>query len=151
MIPFLKTESKKLLKAFFSPAFLYTIFVGNLILVLATVAVFFLERGHNPHVRSYWDSLWWGVATITTVGFGDIVPMTWGGRLIGMVLMYTGTVLFITFTGMLVFHWLQEEVSPLEKEIAEEEREQHRTRQLLETILKKVEALERESKRNRRP
>lgn len=143
-----KSRIKSFLKIITRPIFLYPIVLGNLFLIFSTTAVYFLEKSRNPHIQSYWDSLWWGVSTITTVGFGDIVPVTWEGRLIGMVLMYTGTVLFVTFTGMLVTYWLKEEVEreviPLEKEIVKEEQEQYRTQQLLELILKKIDRLEKE-------
>lgn len=48
------------------------------------------ERSSNPEFASYGDSLWWGVTTITTVGYGDIVPKTTDGRWAGVVLMVTG-------------------------------------------------------------
>lgn len=146
-----RSKTRRLLKVITRPIFLYPIVLGNLFLIFSTTSVFFLEKDHNPHMKSYWDSLWWGVTTITTVGFGDIVPITWQGRLIGMVLMYTGTVLFVTFTGMLVTYWLKEEVEreviPIENEIIKEEQEQHHTRQMLELILRKVEKLEKEIER----
>ncbi len=40
--------------------------------------------------RSLPDALWWSVVTLTTVGFGDISPVSFGGRLIGVVLMFFG-------------------------------------------------------------
>lgn len=146
MLKLLRKESRKLARAFLHPTFFYLAILGNSILVTATLVVYAVERDVNPHMRHYFDSLWWGVTTITTVGFGDIVPVTALGRWIGIGLMYTGTVLFITFTGMLVTHWLSQEVerelTPLEREILEEVRQQRRIEKTLERIEERLKRLE---------
>ena len=146
MLKALKKEFRKLLRAFLHPHFFFLIILGNGILLVATLVVYFMEKGLNPHITRYLDSLWWGVATITTVGFGDIVPVTTAGRIIGMALMYTGTTLFVTFTGLLVTRWLSEEVerelTPLEKEILKEVREQFRIEETLQRIEDRLEQLE---------
>ena len=48
--------------------------------------------------RSLPDALWWSVVTLTTVGFGDISPVSFGGRLIGVVLMFFGIGVLGMFT-----------------------------------------------------
>lgn len=135
-----------MIRAFLHPAFFYLVIIGNGILVAATLVVYQLEKGVNPHMTSYFDSLWWGVTTITTVGFGDTVPITAPGRWIGIGLMYTGTVLFISFTGMLVTHWLREEVekelTPLEKEMLQELKAQVQIEKSLRRIEERLERLE---------
>ncbi len=142
-----KSETRKILKIFSNPTFLYLTLVGNSILVFSTLAVYFLEKGNpDSQIKSYFDALWWGTSTITTVAYGDILPQTFVGRLIGIVLMYTGTVLFISFTGVLLTTLMKEEVedemAPLKKEIRHEEKEQLRTDQTLQEILKRLDHLE---------
>ncbi|HCU24835.1 MAG TPA: hypothetical protein DF383_07445 [Deltaproteobacteria bacterium] len=136
----LRRETHRMKWAFIHPVFFYLVIVGNALLIFATLIVHVHEKNINPQMPSYFDSLWWGVSTITTVGFGDIVPITRLGRVIGIILMYSGTVLFITFTSLLVTRWLSAEVerelTPLEKEILQEVREQAR----IEEILKRIEA-----------
>ena len=48
--------------------------------------------------RPFVDALWWAIVTLTTVGFGDIAPVTIGGRLIGVVLMFFGIGVLGMFT-----------------------------------------------------
>ena len=63
--------------------------------------------------RSFFDSLWWAIVTLTTVGFGDIAPTTFGGRIIGVVLMIFGIGVLGMFTatvaGMFVEQRLKKE------------------------------------------
>lgn len=72
------------------------------ILYLAAVGIYHFEHEAQPEVyKSIFDSLWWAVATLTTVGYGDIYPITIGGRLftfgvlmigLGMIAVPTGIV-----------------------------------------------------------
>ncbi|HEX6785947.1 MAG TPA: ion transporter [Acidimicrobiales bacterium] len=55
----------------------------------------------NPEFATFGDSLWWGVVTLTTVGYGDIVPETQKGRLAGVFLMLTGIATLGVISGTL--------------------------------------------------
>ncbi|EKF85251.1 potassium channel family protein [Methanobacterium formicicum] len=57
------------------------------VLLVCSVGFFLLETGVNPEVTTYEDSLWYVIQTITTVGYGDVVPITQWGRLIGVIAM----------------------------------------------------------------
>jgi voltage-gated potassium channel len=63
--------------------------VSVVALTLAVLAAL-LEWWVDPGIGSFRDSLWWAITTVTTVGYGDIVPETGGGRLIAAVLMLAG-------------------------------------------------------------
>ncbi|MBP1946354.1 voltage-gated potassium channel [Methanobacterium petrolearium] len=57
------------------------------VLIFCSVLFFLLESGVNPEVATYEDSLWYVIQTITTVGYGDVVPITQWGRLVGVIAM----------------------------------------------------------------
>ncbi len=69
----------------------------GLVLLIATI-VTSLERGHDSPVESFPDALWWSIATVTTVGYGDIVPVTAAGRAFAYLLMLGGIGLFGALT-----------------------------------------------------
>lgn len=146
MLKLLKTESRKLLRAFLHPTFLYLIIVGNAFLILSVLTVYHFEHDLNPKMKSFMDCLWWGVSTITTVGFGDVVPLTFPGRIIGIILMYTGTVLFVSFIGILASRWthekVEEDLRPIEKEVKKEENIQLQLEKKLEQIIKRIDKIE---------
>ena len=72
----------------------------GLVLVIATI-VTSLERGHDSPIDSFPDALWWSIATVTTVGYGDVVPVTAAGRAFAYVLMLGGIGLFGALTANL--------------------------------------------------
>lgn len=56
------------------------------------------DVGQDGRIRSFFDALWWSTTTITTVGYGDIFPVTAGGRLIAGVTMVVGISTFAVVT-----------------------------------------------------
>ena len=91
-----------ILRTLSSPILVYFIIAGNSILVACMALFYKYESTANPNVNSYLDALWWGVATVTTVGYGDIVPLTYEGRLVSMVAMVIGVIFFVGFTALFV-------------------------------------------------
>ncbi|MYA83087.1 MAG: potassium channel family protein, partial [Acidimicrobiales bacterium] len=63
--------------------------VGALV-VLAPLSVWLLERRGDGPIDTLGEAVWWGAATVTTVGYGDVAPVTWLGRAIAIVLMLAG-------------------------------------------------------------
>jgi voltage-gated potassium channel len=73
-----------------------------MVLFLASVAVHYLERDVQPVAfGSVPATLWWAVATLTTTGYGDVVPITPLGRLVASVVMVCGLGVFGLWTGIL--------------------------------------------------
>ena len=57
------------------------------------------EVGSGERVNSFFDALWWSIATITTVGYGDVFPITAAGRIVGGFTMVVGISTFAIITG----------------------------------------------------
>jgi voltage-gated potassium channel len=73
-----------------------------MVLFLASVMVFVLERDVQPAgFGSIPATLWWAVATLTTTGYGDVVPITPLGRLVAALVMICGLGVFGLWTGIL--------------------------------------------------
>jgi voltage-gated potassium channel len=73
-----------------------------MVLFLASVAEFYLEHDVQPTgFGSVPAALWWAVATLTTTGYGDVVPITPLGRMIAAVVMVCGLGVFGLWTGIL--------------------------------------------------
>jgi voltage-gated potassium channel len=71
-------------------------------LYLAAVGIYHFEHTAQPEVfRSIFDSLWWAAATLTTVGYGDIYPITVGGRIFTFVTLMVGLGLVAVPTGII--------------------------------------------------
>ena len=76
-------------------------------LEVAAVAVLAVEQdATGSNIRTASDALWWGYVTMTTVGYGDLYPVTNPGRVVGAFMMTLGVALFATFTGYLANSFL---------------------------------------------
>jgi len=65
--------------------------VALLTLYVTAVGIYYFENEAQPEAfASVFHSLWWAVATLTTVGYGDVYPVTLGGRVFTFVLLIVG-------------------------------------------------------------
>jgi voltage-gated potassium channel len=73
-----------------------------IVLFMAAVLAFLFERNAQPSgFSSLPASLWWAVVTLTTTGYGDVVPITVPGRMVAALLMICGLAVFGLWTGIL--------------------------------------------------
>jgi len=85
-----------------SGSLLSVLLIFLMVLFVASVAVYYLERDVQPATfGNIPAALWWAVATLTTTGYGDVVPITPLGRLVASVVMVCGLGVFGLWTGIL--------------------------------------------------
>ncbi len=78
---------------------LLTIFIFIFLISLAgAFVILHIEAKYNPNLKSFGQALWWVLVSISTVGYGDIVPLTAAGRLLGVFVIFTGVILVSMFT-----------------------------------------------------
>ncbi len=75
--------------------------VAGFVLVVGSLAAYAAEHPENSGFATFGDALWWGIVTLTTVGYGDIVPETTTGRFAGMGIMFTGVAILGILAGSL--------------------------------------------------
>lgn len=76
-------------------ACLFLIFIGS-------VGIYYFERSVQPEAfGSVFHSMWWSVATLTTVGYGDIYPITVGGKIFTFVILMIGLGIVAVPAGMI--------------------------------------------------
>jgi voltage-gated potassium channel len=77
-----------------------------LALILVLVAGLLVRLVEPDTFTSIGLSYWWAVETVTTVGYGDVVPQDPAGRIVGVLLMLTGLALIPTLTSVIVSTFL---------------------------------------------
>lgn len=81
-----------------------------MVLISAATVAHLLEREQQPKLfGSIPDALWWSVVTLTTTGYGDVVPQTVGGKMVGSVVMVSGILVLALMTGILATGFAEEE------------------------------------------
>lgn len=79
---------------------------ATVVMIWSSTGIYFLEKGINKSISNFGDALWWSIVTTTTVGYGDISPVSLGGRIIAAFLMLTGIGMIGTITAGLANHWV---------------------------------------------
>lgn len=110
----------------------YTACGASIVVYAAALAILDVE-GNNPDakIRTLGDALWWASTTVTTVGYGDLHPVTGPGRLVAVALMVGGITLLGLVTATLA-SWIVERVA--EKDTANEAATRAQIEELREEI-----------------
>lgn len=78
---------------------IYLLMVSLFIVFVGGLGAYMMESGSpDAVIKTPGDAIWWSLATVTTVGYGDIVPQTLGGRIVGVAIMFVG----ISFLGVFI-------------------------------------------------
>ena len=80
----------------------YLLFVAAGVIVTGSFVIFSVESQHpESQINTMLDAVWWTVATVTTVGYGDIVPVTDIGKIIAIFFMFFGISILALFLSVL--------------------------------------------------
>lgn len=86
-----------------------TLFVLIVLLLLASCLMYFAEHEAQPEVfSSIPAAMWWGVTTLTTVGYGDVYPVTIAGKIVASIIAILGIGMFALPTGILGAGFVEE-------------------------------------------
>lgn len=113
----LKLFLKRISHLFKQPIFISLTVFGNCVILTGTLSLYYAEKGINPAIETPLDTLWWAMSTVTTVGYGDITPITNLGKVIGIVMMIVGTALFWSYTALFADAVISKEIIDLEMEL----------------------------------
>jgi voltage-gated potassium channel len=91
--------------------FEYVLAVALGVVALGAILIFAVESGQNSHIASLGDAFWWAIVTATTVGYGDVSPVTAEGRVIAVALMITGIGVIGVFTATVASLFFEQDAS----------------------------------------
>ena len=90
-------------------ALLSVLLAFGIVLLAAASLAYLLERDANPvHFGSIPQALWWAIVTLTTTGYGDVIPVTPAGRILAGFVMVAGILVFALWAGILASGYAEE-------------------------------------------
>ncbi len=117
----------------------YLLVAAGIVVIAGTVIMYNVEKGaENSQMTTLLDALWWCVATVTTVGYGDVVPVTSLGRIVALVYMFFGISLVATLLAVISNTFYKKRI-----EKGETEKKKQDTNYLRNLVISKLEDIER--------
>ncbi len=138
----LKTTAKEIRKYPSKTKLDYATFILLLIIIFGSYLFMIVERGVNPEVPNYESAIWYTLVSMTTTGYGDIVPITVIGRIIGVFLILSGMAYLSLVTATLAYSFIdvfREEIAKFREKTTEES---ETSKEKSETIEEKIDRLQ---------
>lgn len=96
----------------------FTLFLSVLTILFSASAIYFLENEAQPDVfSSITASIWWATVSLATVGYGDIIPITVGGKIFASVISLVGIGVVAIPTGIISAAFVEEIIHSKKKEL----------------------------------
>jgi len=97
----------------------YLLFASAGAVVIGTFVIFSVESNQeNSQINTMLDALWWTVATVSTVGYGDVLPVTDTGKIVAIFYMFFGIGILAVFLSVLGTSFYKKRFEKDEKEIS---------------------------------
>lgn len=117
----------------------YLLVASGVAVIAGTLIMYNLESGaENSKMTTILDALWWCVATVTTVGYGDVMPVTNLGKIVALVYMFFGISLIATLLAVISNTFYKKNILKEETEKKEQD-----TNYLRNLVLSKLTEIER--------
>jgi voltage-gated potassium channel len=84
----------------------YATIVLFLVLIIGSFLFYVIEHGVNPNVPNYESAMWYAIVSMTTTGYGDIVPANLSGRILGVIFILTGMAYLSLATATLAYSFI---------------------------------------------
>ena len=85
-----------------------------LVVLAGAIAVLAVEyKNSSSVIKDFFDAIWWSLVTITTVGYGDLVPITFWGRIIGIIFIFLGFTIFSIFTAFIASGFIDKKIKEI--------------------------------------
>lgn len=95
------------------------------IVVTAGIAIYVLEQKDNPNINTLFDAIYWALITMSTVGYGDISPVTVEGRVVSMLIIISG-IAMISFVTSIIVSAFSEKLDELKEHRVIEDMNKHK-------------------------
>jgi voltage-gated potassium channel Kch len=116
----------------------YLFVASGLAIIIGTFLMYSLEsRAENTQMKTLLDALWWCIATVTTVGYGDVVPVTSLGRIMAIIYMFFGITLIAVLLAVISNNFYRKRIDKQESGKKEQE-----TNYLRNLIMKRLSDIE---------
>jgi len=90
-----------------------------IVIFIGSIGIFIIESPYeNSKINSFLDAIWWTVATLTTVGYGDVIPVTDAGKIMAIFYMLFAIGFLLVFLSVIGTRFYKRRIEPNEQEIS---------------------------------